>query len=126
MWLVYSKQQERYEVFTWKVIHRNLIKMEILVTGAAGFIGYHTCKRLLESGFHVTGLDQFDATDPVLKILQSGRLKNLCNWNTFHLVKGNILDGECLKSLFNRRSFSQVVHLAARTGVRESFEEAEQ
>lgn len=107
-------------------MHRNVSQMEILVTGAAGFIGFHLCIRLLEAGFEVTGFDHLDATDPLLQFLQRGRLDLLHKGGNFHFVKGDIRDAESLRALFNNRSFSQVIHLAARTGVRESFEKADE
>ncbi|NBX77623.1 MAG: NAD-dependent epimerase/dehydratase family protein [Proteobacteria bacterium] len=96
--------------------------MSIFITGAAGFIGFHLSKRLLEEGFKVTGLDIMDSQDPPLHLLQKKRLDNLISFREFHFIRGDIRNVDLLEHLFGSCEFSQVVHLAARTGVRESFE----
>lgn len=95
--------------------------MPILITGAAGFIGFHLSKRLLEEGFPVTGLDILDAQGPLLHLLQKKRLDYLTSFREFRFVKCDVRDVNLLENVFGSGEFSQVVHLAARTGVRESF-----
>jgi|LakMenEpi03Aug12_release.lakeMendotaPanAssembly.Ray.scaffolds.fasta_scaffold129894_2 UDP-glucuronate 4-epimerase len=96
--------------------------MQILVTGAAGFIGFHLSKRLLEEGFQITGLDILDAQEPLLHFLQKKRLDYLTSFRGFRFIKCDVRNVSLLENAFGSCEFSQVVHLAARTGVRESFE----
>lgn len=95
--------------------------MQVLVTGAAGFIGFHLCRRLIEEGLHVTGLDILDAQEPLAQLLQNKRIEALKAYSCFSFVHGDIRDGQFLQGVFDKTAFSQVVHLAARTGVRDSF-----
>jgi UDP-glucuronate 4-epimerase len=91
----------------------------ILVTGAAGFIGFHVARRLLESGQSVVGLDNLNAYyDPSLK---AARRAMLGQYGGFHFVKGDISDRDGVAALFARRRFAYVVHLAAQAGVRHSL-----
>ncbi len=90
----------------------------ILVTGAAGFIGFHTVQRLLEAGFEVDGLDNFSgAADPGLQL---ARWHKLANMPGFSPIQMDLVDGEALSTLFRDREYQQVIHLAARVGVRDS------
>jgi UDP-glucuronate 4-epimerase len=92
----------------------------ILVTGAAGFIGFHVAQRLLSSGREVVGLDSVnDYYDPALKRARVEVLK--CKSN-FTFVHSDLADREAMKSLFAKRRFPVVVHLAAQAGVRYSLE----
>lgn len=93
----------------------------ILVTGAAGFIGSHTSKRLLEAGETVIGLDELnDYYDPAWKLDNLEKLKKYPN---FHFYKADIRDLSTLKKIFANCSFDAIVHLAARAGVRPSIEQ---
>jgi UDP-glucuronate 4-epimerase len=93
--------------------------MKILVTGAAGFIGYHTARRLLERGDEVVGLDNLNAYyDPRLK---DSRLKLLAEYPAFRFVKLDLADSERIGALFSSEQFHRVVHLAAQAGVRYSL-----
>jgi UDP-glucuronate 4-epimerase len=95
-------------------------KFPILVTGAAGFIGYHLSKRLLEDGFQVVGLDNFnDYYDVGLK---RSRLEKLKEFENFQINESNLEDVENLKRLFEENKFEYVVNLAAQAGVRYSLE----
>jgi len=89
----------------------------LLVTGAAGFIGFHLCKRLLEQGFSVVGLDNLnDYYDPMLK---RDRLELLLSSGLeFHAL--DLCQEAELKRLFDKHRFERVVHLAAQAGVRYS------
>jgi len=100
---------------------------KILVTGSAGFIGFHLAKGLLESGFDVVGIDNLnDYYDPQLKL---DRLENLNAFvseknlqDSYQFTKLDISDEYALKDLFNQHDFDIVVNLAAQAGVRYSLE----
>jgi UDP-glucuronate 4-epimerase len=93
--------------------------MHILVTGAAGFIGYHLCDRLLQQGHSVVGLDNLnDYYSPQLK---SDRLKELQPYSGFRFVKMDLADAPAVSRLFAVEQFSHVVNLAAQAGVRYSL-----
>lgn len=92
----------------------------ILVTGAAGFIGFHVARQLLAEGRSVVGLDNLNSYyDPALK---QARLAQLGNESRFSFVRADLADRETMAALFARRGFSEVVHLAAQAGVRHSIE----
>ncbi len=92
---------------------------KILVTGAAGFIGFHLCKRLLERGEKVVGLDNLnDYYDVNLKL---SRLKQLTGERNFNPVKLDLDDGDGIAGLFREEKFGIVINLAAQAGVRYSL-----
>ena len=94
--------------------------MNILVTGAAGFIGSHLCEYLVNSHY-VYGLDNFcDFYDPEIKRNNIGKLKNHKN---FQLFEVDIRDKSGLNFIFSENSFDMVIHLAAMAGVRPSIED---
>jgi len=94
--------------------------VKLLLTGAAGFIGFHTAKQLLERGDEVVGLDNLNAYyDPTLK---AARLAILERQGNFRFVKFDIADRTAMQELFERGKFQRVVHLAAQAGVRYSIE----
>jgi len=91
----------------------------ILVTGAAGFIGFHVARRLLQNGRKVVGLDNLnDYYDPKLK---EARLAELAKLPGFTFVKLDLVEREAMAALFAEYRFPQVVHLAAQAGVRYSL-----
>ena len=91
----------------------------ILVTGAAGFIGFHVARRLLENGRQVVGLDNLNAYyDPKLK---DARLAELAKFDGFRFVKLDLADRAGMAALFAEHRFPFVVHLAAQAGVRYSL-----
>ena len=93
--------------------------MNVLVTGAAGFIGYHVARALLERGDSVVGFDSVnDYYDPTLK---EARLAQLRPFKAFSFVKGNLEDAVAVSALFTGRPFDRVIHLAAQAGVRYSL-----
>jgi UDP-glucuronate 4-epimerase len=92
---------------------------DILVTGAAGFIGFHVAARLLDSGRPVIGIDNLnDYYDPALKM---ARLAHLAQYPEFRFLKLDIADRTAVADLFAEHRFSRVVHLAAQPGVRRSL-----
>lgn len=96
--------------------------MKVLVTGAAGFIGYHVCERLLARGDTVIGLDNLDTSgDVTLKATRLSRLKASPNFG-FHRM--DIRDVKSCRELFDEAKPERVVHLAARVGVRSAASEA--
>ena len=93
--------------------------MKVLVTGAAGFIGFHTARALLARGDEVVGVDNLnDYYDPKLK---SARLAILGRERAFRFDKLDIADREAMQKIFDRDQFDAVVHLAAQAGVRHSI-----
>jgi UDP-glucuronate 4-epimerase len=94
--------------------------MKILVTGAAGFIGFHLSRRFLERGDNVVGLDNLnDYYDVNLK---HDRLKQLKGREGFRFVRMDIEDRDAIAKLFSDEHFDVVVNLAAQAGVRYSLE----
>jgi UDP-glucuronate 4-epimerase len=94
--------------------------MKVLVTGAAGFIGYHTSKRLLARGDEVIGLDNLNAYYDVT--LKDARLSQLESTIGFHFVQLDLADRDAMEKLFTTEKFDRVVHLGAQAGVRYSIE----
>lgn len=92
---------------------------KVLVTGAAGFIGFHLTKQLLTLGHDVTGLDNLnDYYDVTLK---TARLRQLEGNPRFRFVRTDLVDREAMERLFGEGCFQVVVHLAAQAGVRYSL-----
>jgi UDP-glucuronate 4-epimerase len=91
----------------------------ILVTGAAGFIGFHVAQRLAASGRAVIGIDNLNAYyDPALK---QARLAELGRYDAFRFHKLDLEDRDGVAALFTQYRFADVVHLAAQAGVRHSL-----
>jgi UDP-glucuronate 4-epimerase len=91
----------------------------VLVTGAAGFIGYHVSRRLLEQGRSVAGIDNLNAYyDPALK---QARLAQLSTFPAFRFEQRELGDRDGIAALFAAHRFGAVVHLAAQAGVRYSL-----
>mgnify|MGYP001273736844 CR=1 FL=1 len=103
------------------------MKQSILVTGGAGFIGYHLCKQLLSNNFHVYGLDNLnDYYDIDLK---KSRLQNIKDYliankleNKYFFHKCDLSNKEELKEIFSNNEFDIVINLAAQAGVRYSLD----
>ena len=96
--------------------------MKILVTGAAGFIGFHLCQRLLERGDEIVGFDTINAYyEPTLK---EARLAILKEHPKFSFKKGDILDRKAVADAM--KGVDRVVHLAALAGVRYAYDHPEE
>ncbi len=94
--------------------------MKILVTGAAGFIGFHTARALLDRGETVVGLDNLNTYyEPALKL---ARLQMLEQYANFSFLELNIADRAAMEVIFQRERFQRVIHLAAQAGVRHSID----
>ncbi len=93
--------------------------MKYLVTGAAGFIGFHVSQRLLAAGHQVIGLDNLN--DYYNVSLKQARL-NMLQSSDFRFVKMNLDDNAAMAELFAEAQFDRVIHLAAQPGVRYSLE----
>ena len=94
--------------------------MKILVTGVAGFIGYHLCKSLLEDDYEVLGIDNInDYYDPKLKLV---RLEQLKPYKNFKFEKVDIADRDSITQSFQSFKPRKVINLAAQAGVRYSLE----
>ena len=92
----------------------------ILVTGGAGFIGSHLVDELLAAGHEVVTLDNFNNFyDPEIKRKNCSRHRDYSNYK---LIEGDILDSRLLDDCFKSGNFTQVIHLAARAGVRPSIQ----
>jgi UDP-glucuronate 4-epimerase len=92
---------------------------DIIITGAAGFIGFHTAKALLEDGHAVYAIDDFNPYyDPRLK---RKRWDMLRDWDAFHPAEGSLTDRGLLERLFAESGAHLVLHLAAQAGVRYSL-----
>ena len=98
--------------------------MKVLVTGDAGFIGFHTAKRLLERGDTVVGFDMISTYyDPALKQARVELLRQTAarTGSTYIPTCANLADERAVKEIFGKHSFDRVVHLAAQAGVRYSL-----
>ena len=93
--------------------------MKVLVTGGAGFIGFHVAKKLLERGDSVVVVDNFnDYYDVSLKISRAELIRK----SGAEIIKMDISDYEALEKIFRQHEFDKVCHLAAQAGVRYSME----
>ena len=92
---------------------------KILITGAAGFIGFHLSKRLLQDGHDVNGLDNLNDYDDVK--LKQARMQQLIAYKNFTFDKKDIADQMAMEELFRKGGFDVVVNLAAQPGVRYSL-----
>ena len=93
--------------------------MKVLVTGSAGFIGFHVAKRYLDKGFKVYGFDSMNNYYDVK--LKRSRLNILKKYKNFSFTKGNLENQKKLNSSINKFKPSIIIHLAAQAGVRYSL-----
>lgn len=94
--------------------------MKYLVTGAAGFIGYHVVKKLCQQGHQVVGIDNINNYYDVT--LKQARLAELASLTTFDFIQLDIVDRQAIAELFASQRFDRVIHLAAQAGVRYSID----
>ena len=94
--------------------------MRILVTGAAGFIGFHTAARLLDRGDEVVGLDNMSPYYDVS--LKEARLDRLKGRNGFNFIKADLAEREVVEAVFAEERPERVIHLAAQAGHRKPEE----
>ena len=94
--------------------------MTYLITGAAGFIGFHTAKQLLARGERVLGIDNLNDYYPV--DLKLARLQHLANEKGFEFVECDIAEMEDLKAAVSGKGVKRIIHLAAQAGVRYSID----
>lgn len=110
--------------------------MKILVTGAAGFIGFHTVCRLAERGDEVVGFDNLNDYYAVelkhARLAEAGivagaehALEQSSRWENYRFVRADLTDGAFLDRLFETERFDAVIHLAAQAGVRYSIDHPE-
>jgi UDP-glucuronate 4-epimerase len=92
----------------------------VLLTGAAGFIGYHVAKRYLDAGRSVLGID--DLNDYYEVALKESRLSNLSAHSNFTFRKIDLADRSAMEEIFRAQAFETVIHLGAQAGVRYSLE----
>jgi UDP-glucuronate 4-epimerase len=93
----------------------------ILITGCAGFVGYHLCNILLKNNKKIIGIDNLNSYyDQKLKII---RLKNLQNYKNFQFIKEDLTKFKDINKLLKKYKFNFIIHLAAQPGVRYSFNE---
>ena len=93
---------------------------KVLITGAAGFIGYHLAKRLCKEGFNVTGIDNLNEYYDVG--LKKARLSDLAPFSNFRFYQLDLTDRQKLNDLFTSGNYEFVINLAAQAGVRYSIE----
>jgi UDP-glucuronate 4-epimerase len=92
----------------------------VLVTGAAGFIGFHLCQQLLQGDVQITGIDNLN---PYYDVgLKKDRLNNILSAPNFKFMQMEMADRSAMQDLFNNNSFDVVINLAAQAGVRYSIE----
>tara|TARA_B100000900_G_scaffold374327_1_gene355535 strand:- start:496 stop:1506 length:1011 start_codon:yes stop_codon:yes gene_type:complete len=97
--------------------------MKILLTGVAGFIGFHLAVRLLEYGNEIIGIDNLNHYyDPDLKKRRINEIANHSNATKFTFIKADITNRELIESVFTENKFDLVINLAAQAGVRYSLE----
>ncbi len=94
--------------------------MNILVTGAAGFIGSHVCNHFTEQGHLVIGIDNFDPFYP--RKFKELNIAALNSNKSFHFYEADIRDNKALDNIFSKEKIDLVIHLAAKAGVRPSIE----
>lgn len=96
--------------------------MNFLVTGGAGFIGSHVCERLLRAGHRVSVLDDLNPFySPAIKRRNLAEIAT--TGSSFHFIEGDLADRTQVDEVFSQTRFDQVIHLAARAGVRPSLQE---
>ena len=99
------------------------MRKKVLITGIAGFIGFHLCKKLLENGYEVLGLDNLNSYYEInLKNDRLSVLSKHTNINNYKFFKGDIADASFVNMIFKKYKPEVVINLAAQAGVRYSLE----
>ncbi|MEY2703766.1 MAG: hypothetical protein RLY43_2405 [Bacteroidota bacterium] len=98
--------------------------MKILVTGCAGFIGMHVCKKLLDAQYEILGIDSLNSYYDIS--LKEARLDNLKKYQSFKFFKFSVSDRNMVDSFFKTQLPDIVIHLAAQAGVRYSVDHPEE
>ena len=93
--------------------------MKYLITGAAGFIGYHLSDKLCREGYDITGIDNLNSYYDVN--LKESRLKDLQQYSNFNFIKSDLAEKDDLTKLFEKEKVDAVINLAAQPGVRYSI-----
>ncbi len=115
-----KKNAETFIILARLIICRIMVDT-ILVTGGAGFIGSHTCEKLLNEGFTVVAIDNFNDYYDVSQ--KEDNVSILITNPEFTLIKGDITDADTVNQVFLEQGVNRVIHLAARAGVRPSIED---
>ncbi len=115
-WAINAQQLSPRAVAT-----KRLKNMKVLVTGVAGFIGFHLTQRLLSDGHQVIGLDNFNAYYDVA--LKEARWAQLDPYKAFVGVRGDLVDQGLILGLFDKHKPDVVINMAAQAGVRYSIEQ---
>jgi UDP-glucuronate 4-epimerase len=98
-------------------------KLKILVTGSAGFIGFHTTLALLSQGHEIIGIDNLnDYYDVNLKHGRLAEIEKHPQQKNYQFIKMDIANRKAMENLFEQHQFDRVIHLAAQAGVRYSIE----
>ena len=95
-----------------------MMTKRILLTGCAGFIGFHTALRFLQLGHVVHGVDSMKSDTEIARTMKEDRMNVLQNQSNFSFSLGCISDEIMLDGIFRHASFDYVIHLAAKAGVR--------
>ena len=94
--------------------------MNVLVTGAAGFIGMHVSEELLKLNYNVVGIDNLNSYYDIS--LKKSRLEKLKTYKNFKFYQEDISNQDNISKIFKSHSFNKIIHLAAQAGVRYSLE----
>ncbi len=97
---------------------------KVLITGIAGFIGYHTAKKLLEKGHQIIGIDNINNSYDIK--LKEYRLSKLKLYQNFTFYKQDIANLEQLNKIFSLSKIEKIIHLAGKAGIRKSLEEPQE
>jgi len=97
---------------------------KVLITGVAGFIGFHTAKKLLEKGYQIIGIDNINNSYDIK--LKEYRLSKLKLYQNFTFYKQDIANLKQLNKIFSLNKIEKIIHLAGKAGVRKSLEEPQE
>ena len=96
--------------------------MKILITGCAGFIGYHVAVKLIKNNYNVIGVDNLNNYyDKKLKLSRLRELRKISNNKNYKFFKADICNTRKLRNLFKKNNFKTILHFAAQAGIRFSL-----